>query len=105
MISLREYYEKDSKTLPGKGISLLPEQLSAFILALPELTTELKKHGITLPRPKYDGEVVGDGDDQGEEEDGDEEAPPLSKKRSNAKKKEVKKNIDATSDEDEDEED
>lgn len=92
LISLREYYEKDGKSLPGKGISLKSEQLEALILALPEITAELEKQGISLPRPDYTG--VGSKVDDDDEEESTMEKKP--------KKKEVKKNIDATSDEDSD---
>jgi hypothetical protein len=63
--------------LPGKsGINLTIEQISAFLLALPELTVALAEKGLTIPRPNYDG--------------GSEEA-----------EKETKRNFDATSDEEE----
>lgn len=87
MVNIREYYEKDGQELPGKkGISLPIEQFNTFIALLPEIEQALSAKGISVPRPAYDGapEVK----DQDEEED---EASG-------------KKNIDATSDEDEDEE-
>lgn len=63
--------------LPGKnGISLTTDQLSIFILALPELTAALAEKGLTIPRPNYNGSG-------GEPEH------------------EAKRNFDATSDEDE----
>jgi len=63
--------------LPGRsGINLTIEQISAFLLALPELTAALAEKGLTIPRPNYD--------------EGGEEA-----------EKETKRNFDATSDEEE----
>lgn len=50
LLSMREYYQKDGKILPGKGISLTPEQVATMILALPEALEYLKeKKGIALP--------------------------------------------------------
>lgn len=78
-VALREYYEKDGKMLPGKaGLNLTIEQLAAFLLALPELTSALAEKGLTVPRPNYAGDV--------------EEA---------RREKETKRNFDATSDEEE----
>ncbi|KAI4728235.1 PC4-domain-containing protein [Aureobasidium sp. EXF-10728] len=54
LINIREYYEKDGKTLPGrKGISLSLEQFSAFLGILPEIEAALKSQGQELPRPNY----------------------------------------------------
>ncbi|KAH0285784.1 PC4-domain-containing protein, partial [Aureobasidium sp. EXF-3399] len=54
LINIREYYEKDGKTLPGKkGISLSLEQFSAFLGILPEVEEALKSQGQELPRPNY----------------------------------------------------
>jgi len=76
LVSLREFYEKDGKLLPGKsGLNLTPEQLTAFVMALPGLTAALEEKGVSIPRPNYDG------GDSAELE------------------KETKRNFDATSDE------
>ncbi|KAJ6172436.1 hypothetical protein N7470_001503 [Penicillium chermesinum] len=46
MVSIREYYEKDGKALPGKkGISLPMDQFSAFITLLPEIEEALVEAG------------------------------------------------------------
>lgn len=81
-IAIRDYYEKDGKMLPGKtGVNLNIEQLSALLLALPELTAALAEKGLTVPRPDYDG-------------DGGVIVEPEAEK-------EAKRNFDATSDEEE----
>ncbi|TLD18299.1 ATP-dependent RNA helicase [Venturia nashicola] len=81
-IAIREYYEKDGKMLPGKtGINLNIEQLTALLLALPEVTAALAQKGLTIPRPDYDGPRGGLVEPEAE--------------------KEAKRNFDATSDEEE----
>lgn len=63
------------------------DQFSALVSLLPEIEDALKQNGETLPRPIYPGETQSG---HGEQEMGD-QSPS-------------KQNIDATSDEDEDEE-
>lgn len=44
MVNIREYYEKDGKTLPGtKGISLPPEQWHKLSAGLGALNAALKE--------------------------------------------------------------
>ena len=44
MVNIREYYEKDGKTLPGtKGISLPPEQWHKLSAGLGALSAALKE--------------------------------------------------------------
>ncbi|KAL4916883.1 transcriptional Coactivator p15-domain-containing protein [Aspergillus aurantiobrunneus] len=95
MVNIREYYEKDGEELPGKkGISLPIDQFSALLTLLPDIQTALQEKGISTPRPNYvDLGATFDGDD--EEEGSTDE---LSRARPS------RKNIEATSDEDESEE-
>jgi hypothetical protein len=79
MINIREYYEKDGQSLPGKkGISLLLDQFGQLVTLLPHIEAVLKGKGESLPRPKYgnleveeSGEEEGEGDGM-EDEDGGE---------------------------------
>jgi hypothetical protein len=57
LIGLREYYEKDGKTLPGKsGISLTAEQWMALTLAMPEIKSALEKRGVEFGDAEEDEE-------------------------------------------------
>jgi hypothetical protein len=59
MINIREFYEKDGKSLPGKkGIALSIEQYAAVVTLLPEIEEVLKGKGIEVPRPEYGGKAV-----------------------------------------------
>ncbi|KAL4880509.1 transcriptional Coactivator p15-domain-containing protein [Aspergillus karnatakaensis] len=95
MVSLREYYEKDGEELPGKkGISLPIEQFSTLMTILPDIEGALKEKGVTVPRPDYtEAGPNSDGDDGVEDSTDELSGAPTSRK-----------NIEATSDEDESEE-
>ncbi|KAL2811167.1 transcriptional Coactivator p15-domain-containing protein [Aspergillus granulosus] len=94
MVNIREYYEKNGEELPGKkGISLPVDQFSALMTLLPDIETALQEKGVSVPRPNYTGQGAASGGDE-EEDSTDELSAPGP----------TRKNIEATSDEDEDEE-
>ncbi|KAL4937454.1 hypothetical protein BDV06DRAFT_73414 [Aspergillus oleicola] len=98
MVNIREYYEKDGEELPGKkGISLPIDQFSVLLTLLPEIETALQGKGVSVPRPSYvDVGTNSDGNDDNEDSIG--KVDELSDSRPS------RKNIEATSDEDESEE-
>ncbi|PSN61450.1 PC4-domain-containing protein [Corynespora cassiicola Philippines] len=54
MIGIREYYQKNGETLPGKGISLTIEQYNALMAALPFVESALKERDEDVARPEFD---------------------------------------------------
>ncbi|KAL4735143.1 transcriptional Coactivator p15-domain-containing protein [Aspergillus similis] len=94
MVNIREYYEKDGEELPGKkGISLPIDQFCSLVTLLPEIEIALQEKGLSIPRPDYiDQGTNSDGNDRKDSTDGLPRARPS------------RENIEATSDEDENEE-
>ncbi|GFF56808.1 putative RNA polymerase II transcriptional coactivator [Aspergillus udagawae] len=92
LVNIREYYEKDGQELPGKkGISLPIDQFSALVTLLPDIEMALKESGEFVPRPEYpQANEKANGDDSNETDQSAESESPYS----------MKKNIDATSEED-----
>ncbi|KPI36352.1 putative RNA polymerase II transcriptional coactivator [Cyphellophora attinorum] len=90
MINVREYYEKDGQSLPGKkGISMTIEQYSTLLQILPQIEKTLAEKGVSVPRPDFDGAAPTNAGDEDEDDEG-------------AKNGDHQKaNIEATSDEDE----
>jgi hypothetical protein len=104
MIHLREYYEKDGKTLPGKGIALLPGQFATLVQVLPDITSLLEGKGVQIPRADYEESsstrtAVDEDEDREDDEEEEEEEEPMKKRNT---KKEAKKNYESTSEEEED---
>ncbi|KAI9848415.1 MAG: hypothetical protein M1837_000210 [Sclerophora amabilis] len=105
MVNIREYYEKDGKNLPGKkGISLPIEQYAAFVALLPHVETVLKEKGEDVPRPVYGDSSEAEGADDGDEP---ENVVERTVKKGNAGNSlnGGKKNFEATSDEEEGDDD
>ncbi|KAF4125754.1 Transcriptional Coactivator p15 (PC4) [Geosmithia morbida] len=84
-VNVREYYEKDGKTLPGKkGISLSVEQYVALLKAAPGINAALRELGHSVDDVDVDAE----------------EAPAEKEKKKKKARDQSKSNIEATSDED-----
>ncbi|EAW06263.1 transcriptional coactivator p15/PC4 family protein [Aspergillus clavatus NRRL 1] len=95
-INIREYYERDGQELPGKkGISLPIDQFSSLVTLLPDIETALRESGQFISRPDYGGD-----DGQADEVPRDGTEPSMGADVVYSSRK----NIDATSDEDESEE-
>jgi hypothetical protein len=96
MVNIREYYEKDGKSLPGKaGINLPLEQFRTFLSLLPQVINELKSEGETVEAPSFEsnGHEKATNDDDDDDDEVEEKV---------VKAKPKKSNIEATSDEEED---
>ncbi|KAF1356289.1 transcriptional Coactivator p15-domain-containing protein [Delphinella strobiligena] len=114
-VNIREYYDKDGKTLPGKkGISLSIEQFNALVELLPQIEDSLKSKGEPVSRPSYGGttttttEPPSDSNDKSAEDNNEvdqagENGPVEPQQNSNKleKFKYTRKNHEATSDEEE----
>jgi hypothetical protein len=97
------YCHKTGNWRIQKGISLNIEQYCSLLDLLPQVEKVLKAKGQTVPRPQYDGassKATATADDDEEDEEDEEEA--VSKTKGKLDRFKMKKNHEATSDEDED---
>ncbi|KAB8215413.1 transcriptional Coactivator p15-domain-containing protein [Aspergillus novoparasiticus] len=98
LVNIREYYEKDGQELPGKkGISLPIDQFASLVTLLPDIELTLKDIGVSVPRPDYAGGHSISNEDHGE-------APGGGDNSERGASHLPRKNIEATSEEDESEE-
>ncbi|KAF7594278.1 hypothetical protein BBP40_009678 [Aspergillus hancockii] len=98
LVNIREYYGKDGQELPGKkGISLPMDQFASLIALLPDIELALKDLGVSVPRPDYAGKgsILDEDNDEREE---------ISSGGGLEGSRMPRKNIEATSEEDESEE-
>ena len=123
MIGIREFYEKDGKALPGKkvsstqadvqrnamiltrakGISMTVDQYVSFMELMPDIERVLKSKGVTVPRPQFSGIASSSKPAEDEDEgggDSEEEDDQSTKHKGKLDKFKMKKNHEATSDED-----
>ncbi|KAE8335391.1 hypothetical protein BDV24DRAFT_8902 [Aspergillus arachidicola] len=98
LVNIREYYEKDGQELPGKkGISLPIDQFASLVTLLPDIELTLKDIGVSVPRPDYAGGHSILNEDHSEASGGGENSERGASHL-------PRKNIEATSEEDESEE-